>query len=140
MKELEQLMVIHVTTEEAVTLHHESGDSVVMIPFSGHATGPWFQGVIEKGGVDTQIISADKKRHTLSARYMISGKDHLGQDCKLYIENNGNIHESNDKYLFRTYPRIITSSNALKFIEQEILVAEGRFEVDGLKIYIYRVC
>lgn len=132
-------MVIHVSTEEAIHLNQESGDSIVMIPFSGHATGPWFEGQIEKGGTDTQIISADRTKHSLSARYIISGNDYQGQPCKLYIENNGNIHEPNAQYLFRTYPRIITSSTALKFLEQAILIAEGAFTEEELQIKIYRV-
>lgn len=139
MDKLEQVMVVHVRTEEAIHLNQENGDSVVMIPFSGYATGPWFEGEIEKGATDTQIISADRSKHSLSARYIMNGKDHLGDPCKLYIENNGNFYEPNPHYLFRTYPRIITSSAALKFLEQAIMVAEGTFTEKGLQIKIYRV-
>lgn len=142
MEKLELLMVIHVKTEDAISLDYERGDKVVMIPFSGYVTGPLFQGEILKGAVDTQMISADGKKHTLSARYMISGKDYLGHSCMLFIENNGNIYEPNNDYLFRTYPRIITSSDSLKFIEQEILVAEGIVdsEAEQIHISIYKVC
>ena len=139
MENLELIMTIHVKTEEAITLQSNIGDSVVMIPFTGHATGSLFQGEIQKGGVDTQIISQDRKKHSLSARYMIVGKDYVGQDCTIYIENNGNIYEPNNKYLFRTYPQIITSSPTLKYIESEILVAEGTADVNGVIINIYVV-
>lgn len=139
MENLDLIMTIHVKTEEGITLHSDIGDSVVMIPFTGHVTGPLFQGEIQKGGVDIQVISQDRKKHSLSARYMIVGKDYVGQDCIIYIENNGNIYEPNNKYLFRTYPQIITSSPTLKYIESEILVAEGTADVNGVLINIYIV-
>lgn len=139
MESLELIMTIHVVIEDVISLESDLGDSVVMIPFSGHATGPLFQGEIQKGGVDTQIISHASKKHSLSARYIIRGKDYLGHDCMIYIENNGNIHEPNDTYLFRTYPRIITSSQTLKYMEKEILIAEGKATEGGVNIHIYKV-
>jgi hypothetical protein len=89
--------------------------------------------------VDTQVISQDRTRHTLSARYMIKGKDYVGEDCMMYIENNGNFYTPNDKFLFRTYPRILTSSHALKFIERDIVIAEGNAGENGPIINIYKV-
>ena len=139
MEHLELIMTIHVNILDTISLESSHGDSVVMIPISGHATGKLFQGEILNGGVDTQVISKNKDKHTLSARYMLKGKDYLGQDCMLYIENNGHIYEPSDKFIFRTYPTIITNSQALKYIEQQILVAEGKASQDGVTIYIYKV-
>lgn len=139
MESLEHIITIHVQTEEAISLESPFGDSVIMIPFSGTASGPLFEGVIQRGGVDTQVISQDRKRHTLSARYIIKGKDYTGEDCMVYIENNGCFYEGNTTFLFRTYPRILTSSQALAALEQELLVAEGVAGEDGLKIHIYKV-
>jgi len=139
MEQVEELMKIEINIDSMVSLDSSIGDSVVMISFTGQATGKFFQGEVQPGGVDTQIISQDKKKHTLSARYIIKGKDYLGQDCTLYIENNGNIHEPNEAYIFRTYPNIISSNESLQFLEQDILVAEGRASENGVTIYIYRV-
>lgn len=139
MEQLECIMTIHIKILEHISLESNNGDSVVMIPFTGHATGDLFQGDILNGGVDTQIISQDKTRHTLSARYMIKGHDYLGQECMLYIENNGNIYEPSEKFIFRTYPKVTTNSQTLKFLEQQILVAEGKMAENGVTIYIYKV-
>ena len=43
--------------------------TVRMIPFSGKAFGPLFQGIVEPCGVDTQITNQNDVRH-MSARYM----------------------------------------------------------------------
>lgn len=61
---------------------------VKMIPFKGTVHGPVFTGIVEPCGVDTQITNQNEVRH-MSARYMLTGKDMDGQDCHIYIENNG---------------------------------------------------
>ena len=109
-----------------------------MISFRGHATGKYFAGEILDGGVDTQIIGRLGSRHTLSARYMLEGKDHTGELCKIYIENNGNANNKLKNALFRTYPKVITNSKALAFLNDDILVAEGLATESGLDIKIYR--
>lgn len=139
MENLELVITVHVKPEEPITLEQKNGDSVVMIPFSGHVTGLLFEGTIEKGGVDTQVIAEGGKKHTLSARYMISGADHTGEAGKLYIENNGYIHEPSEQFIFRTYPKIITTCHSIKHLERDILIAEGIAVENGVKINIYRV-
>lgn len=85
----EELFTLHIEINEQTLLENLHGDSVVMISFTGTATGKYFTGKVLPGGVDTQIIGKDKERHTLSARYILEGKDFNGDDCKIYIENNG---------------------------------------------------
>lgn len=66
---------------------------VVMIPFKGYvAKSDLFTGIVEPCGVDTQVVNAAKVRH-MSARYMLTGKDKEGNDCHIYIENNGYFDE-----------------------------------------------
>lgn len=139
MKQLNRLLTIHVNPQKAITLEQSEGDTVIMIPFTGHVTGELFEGKIEDGGVDTQIISECGKKHTLSARYIIDGIDQNGQTGKLYIENNGYIHNPNEDFIFRTYPKIITNCKAIKWIEKAILVAEGKAVENGVEITIYQV-
>src|SRR5690554_4516271 len=105
----EELFTLHIEINEQSLLENLHGDSVVMISFAGTATGKYFTGKVLPGGVDTQIIGKDKERHTLSARYILEGKDFNGDDCKIYIENNGYAVKNPNNVLFRTYPKIITN-------------------------------
>jgi hypothetical protein len=53
---LEEALTVHVKILKAIELQNSDGDAVVMITFTGDATGKYFNGVILDGGVDTQII------------------------------------------------------------------------------------
>jgi len=136
-REREEVIRVHVITAKALHLNNEHGDSVVMIPFTGHATGTYFEGKVLDGGVDTQIIERNG-RHRLSARYMLRGTDHAGQECELYIENNGEIDPALTDVLFRTSPRIVTNSRALAFLNDSALIGEGVPAESGVEIRIYR--
>ncbi|GGN94803.1 DUF3237 family protein [Saccharibacillus kuerlensis] len=136
--EWEEVLTVHVAIIDTVSLHNDSGDSVVMISFTGHATGKYFEGIILDGGVDTQIIGSSGERHSLSARYMLRGKDYTGQPCEIYIENNGNMNKELKSAAFRTTPKIITNSKALSFLNQDLLIGEGLPAEAGVDIRIYR--
>lgn len=90
--------------------------AVTMILFHGECKGDYLTGKILPGGVDTQRSLEDGSR-SLSARYMICGIDYKGQECHLFIENNG---IDSGKGLV-TKPEIRTDSDALKFLENENL-------------------
>lgn len=135
---LEEVLTIHVKPENPITLNNDYGDTVIMIPFTGDVTGKYFEGKVLSGGVDTQIIGKHGDRHTLSARYMLEGKDYIGEPCKIYIENNGNIYKKQDNLLFRTNPKIITNSKALDYLSKDLLIGEGIQTAIGLDIKIYR--
>ncbi|MGG0822301.1 DUF3237 family protein [Paenibacillus turicensis] len=136
----EEVLTVHVKILKAIQLQNSDGDTVVMITFTGEATGKYFNGVILDGGVDTQIIGKYGDRHTLSARYMLQGSDETGQSCEIYIENNGNFNkELPDGVLFRTTPKIITNSKSLSFLNSDILIGEGYSTEIGVDIKIYRV-
>lgn len=106
-----------------LTLHIDitGGNSVLsdlgqinLVTFGGTAESDFFNGTILAGGVDTQMFPADKsKQATLSARYIIEGKDDEGNSCKLFIENNGIFWP--DKVT--TVPKIYTDSKKLKWLE-----------------------
>lgn len=135
---MEEIFTVHVKIEKTIELQNSDGDSVVMISFTGQVTGQYFQGEVLEGGVDTQVIGKDGERHTLSARYMLLGKDHTGEVCQIYIENNGNVHKKLKDPLFRTYPKLITNSKALSFLNEDLLVGEGMPSELGVDIKIYR--
>ncbi|MCW3790136.1 DUF3237 domain-containing protein [Paenibacillus sp. LS1] len=135
---LEELFTVHVNIEKSLDLQNSEGDSVVMIPFTGSATGKYFEGIVLGGGVDTQIIGKNGDPHTLSARYMLQGTDNTGHSCKIYIENNGNIDKALKTALFRTSPKMITNSEALSFLNSVTLIGEGHPTESGVDIKIYR--
>jgi len=135
--QFEEILTIHVKIGKTSELRNNDGDSVIMILFTGHATGKYFEGIVLDGGVDTQIIGKHGDRHTLSARYILQGRDHTDQPCEIYIENNGNFNKDTKDVLFRTYPKIITNSQALSFLNHALLVGEGLPTESGVDIKIY---
>jgi len=138
LEKLEKALTIHVRIEQTIELHNEDGDSVVMISFTGKANGEWFQGEILEGGIDTQVIGKPGGRHTLSARYMLEGIDYEGNQCRIYIENNGDANKQWNDALFRTRPTIITNSKALSSWNNDLFVGEGLPTETGVDIIIYR--
>lgn len=135
----EKVFTVHVAIEKTVSLQNKNGDSVVMITFAGDVTGKYFNGIVLDGGVDTQIIGKFGDRHSLSARYMLQGTDYTGKTCEIYIENKGNMQQQKtNNRLFRTSPRIITNSEALDFLNGDVLVGEGIQTESGIDIIIYR--
>ncbi len=137
--DFEEVLTVHVQLNETIELDNNEGDSVVMITFNGNATGNYFNGKIQEGGVDTQIINKSCDRHTLSARYIMEGTDYTGTPCKIFIENNGNAKSDSKGVLFQTYPKIITNSEALAFLNDASFVAEAVEGETGLQIRIYRL-
>lgn len=102
------IMTINVTTYEAQTV--EGGNAkIVMIPFSAETDGALFRGRTTENGTDTQRILPDGTL-TLSARYMLSGKDASGNDCRIFIENSGTSLDS-------CKPVLCTDSPELTFLE-----------------------
>ena len=118
--EKELLMEIRVAIEEAITVEGKE-KKIVMIPFTGEASGPYFTGKVIGKGVDTQTIGKDG-RARLSARYMMEGLDREGNTCRVYIENEGTWEDG-----FR--PTIITDSPVLSAWED----TEQRAEVEGIE-------
>jgi len=135
--QFEEILTVHVKIGKTIELRNSDGDSVVMILFTGHATGKYFKGIVLDGGVDTQVIGKHGDRHTLSARYILQGRDHADQSCEIYIENSGNFNKDLNNGLFRTYPKIVTNSPALSFLNHALLVGEGLPTESGVDIKIF---
>ena len=132
------VLEIHIDIKEnGLKMETELGE-VCMIPFSGTVDCELFQGIVEPCGVDTQIVDQTNMRH-LSARYMLTGKDADGQDCHIYIENNGWM-ENKPSMEFTTVPTMLTDSKLLApILHRNQFVGTGTVEADGLWIRFYEI-
>ena len=111
---------------------------VSMIPFAGHVDSDLFTGIVEPWGVDTQILNHAGVRH-MSARYMLTGKDKDGEDCHIYVDNNGWMEDKVSRS-FRTVPTFYTDSKLLApYLHQDRFYGIGSVGEDGLWIRFYEV-
>ena len=125
----EPFLIISVECGEAYSVCGSTQD-VVMIPFTGTCDGPYFSGKTLGIGVDTQRIPKGGNAF-LSARYMLEGTDFTGQNCRIFIENQG-IDLSDCK------PTIITDSKALSELETASLRADVEPKEGGVVVRIFR--
>lgn len=125
----EEILKIDVTCLDTITVNGLTCD-VVMVPFTGTASGERFSGRIIGTGTDTQTIIPGKGCK-LSARYMLEGTDVTGAACKIFIEN-----ESAGDGTLR--PRIVTDSEALADWEKASLVSGITPREGGVIVRIYR--
>ena len=116
------------------------GGEVVCIPFGGHAKGERFEGDVCPGACDVQTVNLSGVRH-MCARYMIAGKDETGQDCHVFVENNGWFQDPmTPGEPFHTVPTLWTDSAALApYLHRNAFVGEGDAGPDGLVIRLYEV-
>ena len=112
-----EILTIDVLLKEFNEVKGHKGEAL-MILFDGYCHSEIFDGVILNGGVDTQKQDAGSNLRTLSARYILQGKDFEGKECRIFIENNG----MSDGDRFTTTPKILTDSEALKELEDTDLV------------------
>ena len=136
----EPILEVFVETDPAgtVQLSGETG-TVRMIPFKGRVQGPLFNGIVEPCGVDTQVTNQAEVRH-MSARYMLTGTDHTGAACHIYVENNGYFTDGNRPKPFTTVPTFITDSKALApLLHRDQFIGEGLRDESGLWIRFYRL-
>ena len=138
--QLEEIMVVHVSVKgNEVTAFQGEAGGVVMIPFDATIDGKYFNGTVLPGGIDTQVIGPKGTSHTLSARYMAKGKDYTGEECFVYIENNGVICNDVEGGYMRTTPTFVTNSKALDFLNKQLFVGKGEPDGMGVKITLYRI-
>ncbi len=128
-REKEAILVINVICNESYGVSGTHSD-VVMIPFTGTADSDYFKGKIIGTGVDTQKIPKGK-RAFLSARYMLEGKDYEGQECRIFIENQGDD-------MACCKPVIVTDSRALAELENIPLRAVVEPVEGGVTVKIYK--
>lgn len=126
---MEEILKINVKLTYSYSVRSEK-EKITALGFTAAADGEYFSGKTAYEGCDTQRADLITGRTFLSARYMLCGKDFAGQTCSLFIENNGD--EENG-----FYPKIVTDSKALSFLNKSKLAAK-LFPSDGgviIKIY-----
>ena len=127
---------IDIYSDKVVGLEGRNG-AVKMIPFGGTVSGKIFNGIVEPCGVDTQVTNLSDVRH-MSARYMLTGTDFAGQECHIYVENNGWFTDGAFPAPFKTVPTFITDSEALTdYLSGRHFTGEGARGEDGLVIRFY---
>ena len=124
----ELILTIEVKCLDTVSVKGHTTD-IVMIPFTGSASGKYFSGSVIGTGTDTQKTQKSGEC-ILSARYMLSGRDMNGDECKIFVENesraDGKIH-----------PVIVTDSEALAFLETAELYSEIEPADGGVTVKIF---
>ena len=139
---MEKKAILDVKVEANGPSLHMKGENaeVDMIPFKGTVEGEIFRGIVEPCGVDTQVVNAAHVRH-MSARYLLTGKDAQGNDCHIYVENNGWFDDLHKTMPFHTVPTFYTDSPALApYLHRGQFVGEGSVtEAEGLHIRFYEI-
>ena len=131
-------LLVQTNPEGIVALESEVG-VVRMIPFSGTVSGPLFEGIIEPCGVDTQITNAADVRH-MSARYMLTGTDHTGAPCHIYVQNEAWFTDGARPRPWHSVPTFITDSKTLApILHHHSFIGEGIRDDEGLHIRFYKV-
>ena len=111
-----------------------------MCCFGGYVDCENFKGVILPSGVDTQRDFFEEPIRTLSARYMLKGKDKEGIECQIFIENNCSFEKDmvpEDMAFMKTKPRIITDSPCLSYLETAELYGTIEPWEKGVIIHIF---
>lgn len=132
------ILELLIQTDPAGTVELESeAGKVRMIPFTGTAGGPLFHGIIEPCGVDTQVTNAANVRH-MSARYMLTGEDHTGAPCRIYVQNEAWFEGGARPVPWHSVPSFLTDSKALApILHRRGLIGEGIRDSEGLHIRFY---
>lgn len=129
---LEYLMEIEVRLQQAHSIRSKQDNGrIIMIPFTCKADSYYFKGESVGPCCDTQKWGIPGSP-AFSARYMLRGTDFQGQECSIFIENNGND-------MSRCVPTIITDSQGLSEWEtakkRAIVLPNGT----GVTVYCYKI-
>ena len=130
----EAVLTIDVVLDEIIEVKGDAGQAA-MILFHGDCDCDSFKGRILPGGVDTQKEATGEKR-LMSARYVLEGVDKDGENCRIFIENNGICEIPGEDV--KTTPVIYTDSNALKWLETAQLYGTVQGSPTGVQISFYK--
>lgn len=128
-----EIFEIHVVIDDSFEVNG-AFSCARMICFHGYAKSDFFEGEILPCAVDTQIADFGGN-WKLSARYMLNGKDKLGNGCKIFIENAG--QEIDGKIIAK--PKIITDSRYLSWLEKANLKSLIENKGQELVIKIFEI-
>lgn len=134
-----QILDIYIENNGDIVHMKGRNSEVLMIPFKGRIISGVMSGIVEPCGVDVQVVNAANVRH-MCARYMLTGKDSEGNDCHLYVDNNGWFDDLTKSMPFHTVPTFYTDSPVLAdYLHNNQFIGEGVQEEDGLHIYFYEI-
>lgn len=130
---MQELLRIDVTLDQIETVRGASGEAI-MISFHGSFICALGTGRVLPGGVDTQIQKAGENQ-SVSARYILEGRDRKNKCFRIFVENNG-ISKTGEQ--LTTQPIVYTDAEELQWMEKEKLtgVVEGAGE-NQVQIKIY---
>ena len=131
---MQEVLRIDVVLDQIETVEGAGGE-ITMILFHGTFSCELGSGRVLPGGVDTQVQRKGEEK-SLSARYILEGKDEEQKPFRIFVENNGICK---DGEVLRTNPVIYTDAEELQWMEQEKLsgIVEGG-EENKVQIRIYR--
>lgn len=113
---------------------------VLILPFTGSVDSEIFTGTVLPGAADIQTVNAAGIRH-MCAKYMLAGKDSAGNECRIFIENNGYFEPGSQPVSFHACPTIYSDSPVLAdYFAKAAFRAEGHPAEGGVTIQIYEVC
>ena len=113
---------------------------VTFIPFTATVESGLFSGSTLPGACDVQVENPAGSRN-MCAKYMFKGTDKAGNECHLFVENNGYLAEvmRNDPF-FHAYPRFMTDSPVLgEYLSQQRFRSEVQSRDWGVEIRIFDV-
>jgi len=129
---------IRIKGNEVSAMESDRG-KVVIIPFDGDVESEIFTGEILPGAADVQVSNAAGIRH-MCAKYMFRGKDSQGNDCHLFVENNGYFEPNSNPSPFEACPTFMSDSKVLAdYLAQARFRAEGHPAPQGVTIKIFDV-
>ena len=91
--------------------------------FNGEASGEYFNGNVYKESSNVRKTYRDG-RVTSCARYILKGKDDAGNECMIFIQDDGVMNDG----VTVTKPLILTDSKSLEWIEKADI--QGRIVAD----------
>ena len=113
---------------------------VTFIPFTATVESELFTDRTLPGACDVQVENPAGSRN-MCAKYMFQGTDSAGNECRLFVENNGYLAEvmRHDPF-FHAYPRFMTDSPVLgEYLSQQRFRSEVQGCEWGVEIRIYDV-
>lgn len=132
MEQRKEVLTFQIELTETIKVKGDFAEAE-MILFGGTADCENFHGKVLPGGVDTQQEIYGENRR-LSARYILEGIDRAGQQCRIFVENNG---VAENGIIRETVPKIITDSRLLAYLQKAELTGNISPTPTGVAIHIF---
>lgn len=135
----EPIMIFHIDCydDQVSEMKLDNGCRVCFIPFGGHVESELFSGTVLPGAADIQVTNTAGVNH-MCAKYMFKGTDCKGNDCYLFVENNGYFERNSFHDPFEATPAMMTDSKELApYLMGNHFRSEGHGKPGGVDIYIF---